>query len=238
MWPESSAPCTMAGKKTALPDEELAHNVGDAGDNDPFAELFAQVFYACGRFFSDWHPAEHATQETFLRAFKNIRGFQQGDFSHWLLRIAKNACIDEWRRRRPETAIDGLELTGRAAPNSFASLFETRQMMERLWLEIRLLPCEQRQCLELKIEGFSNEEAAARTGFTVNAVKSHLQNGRRMLPRKMEGALPQLVQNAVCGRGNRTLCGSSDPGQAETWRRMPYLWSCKLMTNILEGDFS
>ena len=66
--------------------------------------------------------------------------------------------------------------------------------MERLWREIRVLPTEQRQCLELKVEGFSYEETAARTGLTVNAVKSHLQNGRRMLWRRMKGALPQFME--------------------------------------------
>ena len=188
----------MAGEQPIIEDEVLARNVWGSGDNDSFAELFTRhrkkVFYACRSFFADRQAAEDATQETFLRAFKNIRGFQEGDFSHWLLRIAKNVCIDEWRRHRPETAIDGLELTDHPAGKLFDSSFETRQMVERLWLEIRSLPREQRQCLELKVEGLSYEETAARTGFTVNAVKSHLQNGRRMLWRKMEGALPQSVK--------------------------------------------
>jgi len=65
---------------------------------------------------------------------------KEGDFSRWLLRIAKNVCIDEWRRRRPETAIEGLELTDHPAEKSFDSAFETRQMVERLWQEIRSLP--------------------------------------------------------------------------------------------------
>jgi DNA-directed RNA polymerase specialized sigma24 family protein len=43
------------------------------------------------------------------------------------------------------------------------------------------LPAEQRRCLELKIDGYSYEESASLTGLTVGAVKSHLQNGRRML---------------------------------------------------------
>ena len=188
----------MAGEQPIIEDEVLARNVWASGDNDSFAELFTRhrkkVFYACWGFFADRHAAEDATQETFLRAFKHIRGFQEGDFSRWLLRIAKNACIDEWRRRRPETAIEGLELTDHPAEKSFDSAFETRQMVERLWQEIRSLPREQRQCLELKVEGLSYEETAARTGFTVNAVKSHLQNGRRMLWRKMEIALPQSVK--------------------------------------------
>jgi RNA polymerase sigma-70 factor (ECF subfamily) len=88
--------------------------------------------------------------------------------------------------------IDGLELEDKAASTSLNSSVERRQMVERLWQEIRALPSEQRQCLELKVEGFSYEETAARTGFTVNAVKSYLQNGRRMLWRKMEGVLPSL----------------------------------------------
>jgi len=188
----------MAGKIPTLPDEVLAQNVWESGDNDCFAELFTRhskrVFYACRGFFSDSQAAEDATQETFLRAYKNIRSFREGDFSRWLMRIAKNVCIDEWRRRRPETVIDGLELADRAAPKSLDSSFEKRQMIERLWQEIRSLPYEQRQCLELKIEGFSYEETAVRTGLTVSAVKSHLQNGRRMLWRKMEGALPQYMR--------------------------------------------
>ena len=188
---------TMA-VQIALPDEVLARNAWQAGDNGCFAELFTRhrkrVFYACRGFFSDGQAAEDATQETFLRAYKNIGSFQEGDFSWWLLRIAKNLCIDEWRRSRPETGIDGLELADRAAPNSLDSAFEKRQLVERLWREIRSLPTEQRQCLELKVEGFSYEETAARTGLTVNAVKSHLQNGRRMLWRRMKGALPQFME--------------------------------------------
>src|ERR1039458_2496750 len=193
--PKTEIPAYTMAVQIALPDEVLARNAWQAGDNDCFADLRTRhrksVSYACRGFFSDSQAAEDATQETFLRAYKNIRSFQEGDFSRWLLRIAKNVCIDEWRRNRPETAIDELELADRAALKSLDSSFETRQMVERLWQEIRSLPCEQRQCLELKVEGFSYEETAARTGFAVNAVKSNLQNGRRMLWRKMKGVLPQ-----------------------------------------------
>ena len=151
----------MAGEIAALPDDVLAVNAWQAGDNDCFAELFTRhrkkVFYACRGFFWDSQAAEDATQETFLRAYKNIRSFQEGDFSRWLLRIAKNVCIDEWRRRRPETAIDELGLADGGASKSLDPSFESRQMAERLWLEIKSLPCEQRQCLELKVEGFTYE---------------------------------------------------------------------------------
>jgi DNA-directed RNA polymerase specialized sigma24 family protein len=45
----------------------------------------------------------------------------------------------------------------------------------------------------LKIEGYSYEETALRTGLSVEAVKSHLQNGRRALWLKME-ATPSRVK--------------------------------------------
>jgi RNA polymerase sigma-70 factor (ECF subfamily) len=178
---------------TPLPDEELAQRAGQAGDNGCFAELFARhrkpVFYACRGFFSDSQAAEDATQETFLRAYKNIRCFHEGYFSAWLMRIAKNVCIDEWRRSRRETAVDGKDLADWPSPNRLDSSCEARLMAERVWQEMRLLPSEQRECLELKIDGFSYEETAERTGLTIGAVKSHIQNGRRMLWRKTEGAL-------------------------------------------------
>ena len=178
---------------TQLPDEQLAQRAAQAGDNECFAELFARyrmkVFYACRGFFSDSQAAEDATQETFLRAYRNIRGFHQGYFSAWLMCIAKNVCIDEWRRSRRETGIGEVDLAELPSPNRLDSSCEARLMAERVWQEMRLLPSEQRQCLELKIEGFSYEETAERTGLTIGAVKSHIQNGRRMLWRKTEGAL-------------------------------------------------
>jgi RNA polymerase sigma-70 factor (ECF subfamily) len=178
-----------------LPDEELARRAGQAGGNESFAELFARyrkkVFYACRGFFSDTQAAEDATQETFLRAYRNIRSFHQGYFSAWLMCIATNVCIDQCRRSRRETGIDEIDLAELPSARHLDSSPEARLMAERVWQEIRLLPSEQRQCLELKIEGYSYEETAERTGFTIGAVKSHIQNGRRMLWRKIEGALAE-----------------------------------------------
>jgi RNA polymerase sigma-70 factor (ECF subfamily) len=180
----------MPSRLLGLPDEELAKRAGQVGGNECFAELFARhrkkVFYACRRFFSDSPAAEDATQETFLRAYRNIRTFHEGDFSGWLIRIAKNVCIDEWRRRRREAVIDEIDLAEQPSPNRLDSACEARLMAERIWQEMRSLSPEQRRCLELKIEGFSYDETATRTGLTIGEVKSPIQNGRRMLWRKTE----------------------------------------------------
>src|ERR671912_2559290 len=75
------------------------------GDAEAFGEIvrrwerriFALAFGMLGR----EDDARDATQETFLAAFRNLRGFR-GDakVSSWLHRIAINQCITRQRRAR------------------------------------------------------------------------------------------------------------------------------------------
>jgi len=174
----------------ALPDEEVVRTFQETGGDDCFAELFARhrqrVYAACRRFFADSATAEDAAQEAFLRAYRNIRSFQGGNFLGWLMKITKNACIDLWRKIPEETASEDDDFP---LPGARESSPDMHLAVEQIWREMGSLTPEQRLCLEMKIEGYSYEETAARTGLSLEAVKSHLQNGRRMLWLKMEGVL-------------------------------------------------
>ena len=180
----------------AMPDEAIVCTFQETGRDDCFAELFARhrkrVFSACRGFFGDSAAAEDATQETFLRVYQKIRSFQGSNFLGWLMRIAKNVCIDEWRKGRPEAGIEETHLAELPAARTLESSSDLRLTLEKLLKEMSSLPPEQQRCLEMKIEGYSYEETAARTGLSIEAVKSHLQNGRRMLWLKMEGAIARL----------------------------------------------
>src|SRR5688500_20258279 len=75
------------------------------GDADAFGELvrrwerriFALTYGMLGR----EEDARDATQETFLAAFRNLRGFRgEAKVSSWLHRIAVNQCISRQRRAR------------------------------------------------------------------------------------------------------------------------------------------
>ena len=163
------------------------------GDQECFRVLFdrhkKRVYVACKVFLQDASAAEDATQETFVRAFQNLGSFSGGHFGAWLTRIAKNVCIDTWRRRRrqAETGEEHLDEVG--DQHSLEEAAAMRAAAARLREEMAKLPEQQRRCLELKIEGHSYEEMAALTGLPVAAVKSHLQNGRRMLWIQMERVL-------------------------------------------------
>jgi RNA polymerase sigma-70 factor (ECF subfamily) len=186
--------------RESVPDAELVRRFQATADPDCFSELFRryrrQIYSACRAFLGESGAAEDATQETFVRAYRNIAQFREGNFPGWLMRIGKNVCVDEWRKQRFETGIEdadgAIPASSRPGPPSLDSLADLRFAAQKVREEMAGLPEEQRRCLEMKIEGYSYEETAARTGLPVAAVKSHLQNGRRMLWLRTRSILDHL----------------------------------------------
>jgi RNA polymerase sigma factor (sigma-70 family) len=182
--------------RTALTDEELASRYQATGDAEYFAQIFVRhrrlVFCACRRFFGSNCLAEDATQETFLRAYQAVRRFEQGNVRGWLMRIAKNVCIDLWRKQRPECQMPADASIDVPDPVNLDQSMEMNRALEKVQQEMKFLSPEQRDCLEMKMEGYSYEETAQRTGMSLDAVKSHLQNGRRMLWLRVRGYLSGL----------------------------------------------
>jgi RNA polymerase sigma-70 factor, ECF subfamily len=59
------------------------------------------VFYFVFRYFGNTQEAEDATQEVFLKMWKNIRKFDRNkNFKAWLFTIAKNSSIDRLRKKK------------------------------------------------------------------------------------------------------------------------------------------
>jgi len=89
-------------------DLELARQAR-AEDESAFAEIMRRysprVFHVAHRFFRDRSQAEEAAQETFLKAFAQLKSFEgRGSMEGWLTRIATNTCLNLIRTasRRPE----------------------------------------------------------------------------------------------------------------------------------------
>ena len=89
-------------------DLELARQAR-AEDESAFGEIVRRysprVFHVAHRFFRDRSQAEDAAQETFLKAFAQLKSFEgRGSMEGWLTRIATNTCLNIIRaaNRRPE----------------------------------------------------------------------------------------------------------------------------------------
>jgi RNA polymerase sigma-70 factor (ECF subfamily) len=175
----------------------LIRRFAATGEQECFAQLFRRhgrrVFLACYGFFQEAGRAEDCAQEAFLRAMEKADRFREGDVLGWLLRIARNICIDSYRKMRPEVELDGPNqdlplpvVASRTGGGVHLTLLQLRR-------EIQSLPVHQQRCLELKIEGYSYEETATAIGLSAEAVRSHLQNARRTLRSRMQEALSEIA---------------------------------------------
>jgi RNA polymerase sigma-70 factor (ECF subfamily) len=144
------------------------------------------VFNLTYRMLGNAQEAEDASQETFLRAYSNLRQYQsEHKFSTWLFSIANHHCIDRLRKRR--VTLVSIEdnpvlenLTGESPlPERQALMAEQSAEMQQLLQE---LEPEYRLPLVLRYwEDYSYEDIAAAMEITVAAVKSRLFRARQQI---------------------------------------------------------
>jgi RNA polymerase sigma-70 factor (ECF subfamily) len=173
--------------ETATSDEQIVERAL-AGEPEAFGEIVRRwerrIFaLACGMLGSP-EDARDATQETFLAAFRNLRGFRgEAKVSSWLHRIAVNQCITRQRRARvrSETGIeDEQESAGErflAAPAEAtpARAAERREQTEAVRRAVGALPPELRAVVVMKeFEELTFQEIADALGVPLSTVKSRL----------------------------------------------------------------
>lgn len=184
-----------ANTELARTDAALADAARD-GDERAFAELYRRYggriyAYVLGR-VRDHSRAEDITQDVFISALRRIRDSDGAiAFKPWIYEIARNACIDEFRRvqRAKEVSIeqhDGDErlVSPTASPNT---CFEQGQQLATLHAAFRGLSERQHTVMVLReLEGLSYAEIARRTGMTLPMVESTLLRARRRLGQEYE----------------------------------------------------
>jgi len=167
------------------------------GDAEAFGELvrrwerriFALTYGLLGR----EEDARDATQDTFLAAFRNLRGFRgEARVSSWLHRIAVNQCLTRQRRAkvRNESALEeeGDNTGGFAAPIEYspANLAEGRQRTVAVRRALNGLPMELRQVVVMKeFEELTFREIAEALDLPLSTVKSRLYTGLKQLEMRL-----------------------------------------------------
>ncbi|MDD2694751.1 MAG: sigma-70 family RNA polymerase sigma factor [Anaerolineales bacterium] len=172
------------------------------GDPEAFGSLIEAyqkpVYNLCYRMLNDANDAEDAAQETFLRAYKNLRRYDNSrPFPTWLLSIAAHYCIDQIRKRRM-TIVSVEELPypdlpdGEPGPEAALSRGEEQRRIQRL-LDT-LSPQDRAAVVMYYWYDFSYEEISQALSLTLSAVKSRLHRARRELVQEWANApSPALV---------------------------------------------
>ena len=179
-------------------DEELVA-LATAGDPDSFNQLIVRwersIFALAFRVLGREEDARDVCQETFLRAFRGIRGFKgQSKFSSWLYRIALNLCRDWMRRERRSAGLAPLDESTEPAPWPGAAPPETaedhavRQDLKRVITRaMSALSEDQRITVVLKeYHGLTFQEIADLQGCPLSTVKTRLYQGLGVLRRHLQ----------------------------------------------------
>lgn len=136
------------------------------------------LFRAALAILGDYHEAEDAVQDAFLRYLEKGPEFRDEDHGRaWLLTVTANGCKSRLRarNRRPTTEL----LDTYPAPDP-----ESRDLLEAIFT----LPANQRAAVHLHYyEGYSTDEIARILGQRPGTVRSHLSRARESLRRYLKG---------------------------------------------------
>ena len=174
----------MTAKREAHRGEDAVLEVG-------FAARVEALVERCGR----EEDARDATQETFLAAFRNLRGFRgEAKVSSWLHRIAVNQCITRQRRAkvRNEAALDDeaeKDASSFSAPLEYSPgrVTEGREQIEAVRRAVKSLPIELRQVVVMKeFEELTFREIADALDLPLSTVKSRLYTAFRQLQMRLQ----------------------------------------------------
>jgi RNA polymerase sigma-70 factor (ECF subfamily) len=178
------------------PDPILLERIEAArkGESAAFEEIMVlterRVAQIAWRILGDAEEVKDAMQETFLRFFRHLRGYDETrDLMGWLSRIAVNASLDVQRRRRRLGIFNPLESAGPIAdpgPAADDALIR-RDEIAFLRRAIDTLPPKERLAVLLRdVEGLSTNEVAAALSSSAATVRVQLSRARLKIRRLLE----------------------------------------------------
>ncbi|MEZ0293813.1 MAG: RNA polymerase sigma factor, partial [Solirubrobacteraceae bacterium] len=193
------------------------------GDDRAFEELYARYLpqitgFVAGR-VHDHARAEDIAQDVFVSALRRIRATESAiAFRPWIYEIARNACIDAYRRgrRAEQVPLDSERLApadrdrlvaGGPAPEAAVAV---KEELDHLRGAFGSLSDAHHEILVLReLEGLSYEAIGERLGMTKAGVESTLFRARRRLGEEYEdlasGERCASVQGIVADSGHRRL---------------------------------
>jgi RNA polymerase sigma-70 factor (ECF subfamily) len=160
-------------------DEALvrAARAGDRAAFDTLVERHQRLVYGvCYRLLGNRDDAADAAQDTFLRAFRSLRGFRgHSSFTTWLYRVAVNASLNRSGARGPrQEPIERADQVPARGESPLAGL-EREERAAAVRAAVARLPRRQRLTLVLRVyHDLSHEEIARVLGRSVGTVKANL----------------------------------------------------------------
>lgn len=165
---------------------------GEAVALDVLVERYLKWIYNfTARLCGDRKEAEDLTQETFLKAWKNLKKFdQKKSFKTWIFNIAKNTSIDYLRKKKsiPFSNFENKDGENLLAENLVdlaplpPEIFERNNLAREIEVAIAKLPVKYQAVIFLKFNNdFTFQEIADSLDEPLDTVKSRCRRGLALL---------------------------------------------------------
>lgn len=167
-----------------------------AGSSDAFTELYGltynHVYNYAARYMKDEHLAQDAVQETYITAFKNLKGIKDPSlFVAWLNQINFHTCFDMCKKLDNAYGCISPEQMELARDENIdhnpEDIFEKNDEISSLHNAIVQLPFHEQQVIVLRYYNEMKLEEIAKTlSISRSTVKRYLQSAKEKLI-EMEG---------------------------------------------------
>ena len=178
-----------------------------SGDDSAFNTLVQKyqkgVHALAWRKIGDFHYAEEITQDTFLKAYKNLSTLSNPDqFAGWLYVIATRLCID-WKRKQKfvtqslqEVSVKEIEESAYARYISEKQETESRERRYEIVEKIlKRLPESERTVVTLHYLGeMTAKEIGKFLGVSVGTIDSRLHRARERLKNNEERLVQEVLE--------------------------------------------
>lgn len=163
-------------------------NYTKSGDAEYFGELYNRyiplLYGLCLKYLQDEDRAQEAVMQLFEDLLPKMANYEITTFKPWLYRVAKNHCLQVLRKENKEIQLD--YAINVMESDEFLHLLceeeSTEEQLQALHRCLEKLPDDQRVSItSFFLQEMSYADVAGQTGFTLNNVKSFIQNGKRNL---------------------------------------------------------
>lgn len=170
---------------------------GDLSAFEALVKRYQRIIYRlCFHFTGNHLMAEDLAQETFLKAYVNLRHFLDGyDFYVWLRKIALNLCFSFLRKNKRERRFKRMnELNNPVifvpTMESPEETLERKEAKKKFLAALHSLPEDQKTVFILKTyENMSYQEIALATGWKMGTIMSRLNRARKKLRQELAAYL-------------------------------------------------
>jgi RNA polymerase sigma factor (sigma-70 family) len=173
-----------------LEDSELLIQYRKGSDARCVGELYRRyshlVFGVCMKYLKNSTESEDAVMEIFEKLHLDLRKVEVEHFKSWLYTVARNHCLMKMRKAGLNVSYPDEMPQTHPYEEDTTDFEDKERLIVALENSLSTLKSEQKQCIEMfYLQDKSYKQIVVETGYALNDVKTHIQNGKLNLKKSL-----------------------------------------------------